>query len=383
MQILCLPLQNAMPISTSIEFSPLDELFLDPINTRLGRHHAAADLTQEKILSLMAGWALEELAESFVRNGFWPQEALVLVVEALYGDEKKVVVEGNRRLAALKLLKQANDGNPLSGRWEKLAERLDETAAGTLFSQVPYVTADERSDVDAFLGFRHVTGIKEWQPAEKAEYICKLVDAGTSYDEVRRMIGSNTPTVRRNYIAYRLLLQIEDACETVDRDYVAGRFSVMFLSLRSDGTREFLGVDLDAEPDAAATPVDEAHLPNLNDYAIWLFGERGDDGKPPLFTDSRLTDKFGVILGSEEGVEYLRAAEPPSFEVAYRTAGGDEAELVRLVRQAAENVELALTRAHANRDSEQLQKVVRRLGEDTNQLLSIFPAIRDALDENR
>ena len=80
------------------------------------------------------------------------------------------------------------------------------------------------------MGYRHVTGIKEWAPAEKAEYIARLVDGGMSYREVIRAIGSKTPTVRQNYLAYKLFRQLEEL-DSIDVDLVERRFSLLFLSL--------------------------------------------------------------------------------------------------------------------------------------------------------
>ena len=49
----------------------------------------------------MRNWVLDELAGSYLENGFWQHEALLVVKEELCGKERLVVVEGNRRLAAL------------------------------------------------------------------------------------------------------------------------------------------------------------------------------------------------------------------------------------------------------------------------------------------
>ncbi|MEO8007534.1 MAG: hypothetical protein ABI728_03295 [Betaproteobacteria bacterium] len=93
-----------MAIGTELKYASVDELFLDPTNPRLGRKHASPSLSQEKILGLMRDWSLEELAVSFLESGYWPNEALVVIKEKLYGKTCLVVLEGNRRLAALKLL---------------------------------------------------------------------------------------------------------------------------------------------------------------------------------------------------------------------------------------------------------------------------------------
>jgi len=76
-----------------------------------------------------------------------------------------VVVEGNRRLAALKQLNAAIEGQPVSRKWTEIVSgvRIPER----LFDRIPYVLAGSRADVQAFLGFRHVTGIKQWTLTRK------------------------------------------------------------------------------------------------------------------------------------------------------------------------------------------------------------------------
>ena len=154
-----------MAISREIKYADVDSLFLDPTNPRLGRENTGVDVLQSKILELMDDWNLDELALSFIKSGFWPQEALLVIEEELYGKKCLVVVEGNRRLAALKLLEDAIGGKPLSRKWAELSVGLDRE--NELFTKVPVLHVDSRSDVDAFLGFRHVTGIMEWRPAKK------------------------------------------------------------------------------------------------------------------------------------------------------------------------------------------------------------------------
>ena len=232
-----------MAIHNEIKYATIGELYLDPLNPRLGRENKGPEVSQEKVLDLMRDWTLDELAISFLESGFWVQEALLVVEEELHGENSLLVVEGNRRLAALRYLKRAIDGSPESSKWKQIAESKDPPE--NLFENIPYLVADERKDVEAFLGFRHVTGIKEWKPAEKAEYIAKLIEEGMSYEEVRRKIGSKTPTVRQNYISYRLLLQMEDE-ESIAVEEVEKKFSVLYLSLSKVGVRNYLQIDIQA-----------------------------------------------------------------------------------------------------------------------------------------
>jgi non-ribosomal peptide synthetase component E (peptide arylation enzyme) len=193
-----------MKTSKEVQYTNVNDLYLDPLNPRIGRSRTTKDNSQDFLLETMQEWVLEELAMSYLENGgFWAYEPLLVVEEKIGRKKAKVVVEGNRRLAALKTLKSAFDGNARSPKWKSIADEY--SCPAELFESVPYVTCDSREDVTAFLGFRHVTGIKQWNSDEKAAYIAKLVQSGMSYQEVARKIGSKTPTVRKHFIAFRTL----------------------------------------------------------------------------------------------------------------------------------------------------------------------------------
>ena len=229
-----------MSISSEIKYVATEELKLDPKNPRLREDQHG--LSQPELLEAMTDWGLEEIGASVVESGFWAHEALLVVREKLAPKSKEtsiIVVEGNRRLAAVRLLLAARAGQPSSPRWGKLASDLTGAAVEKL-KKLPTIQAEDRSDIDSFLGFRHVTGIKQWEPHEKAAFIAKLVDGGLSYEDVMRRIGSKTPTVRQNYIALKLFRQLEEL-EEVAVEKVRNKFSVLFLSLRSSGTQGISG----------------------------------------------------------------------------------------------------------------------------------------------
>jgi hypothetical protein len=360
-----------MGISNKIEYIPVDELHLDPRNPRLREDQHG--LSPEDLLTVMTDWGLEEIAASVVENGFWAHEALLVVRERLEpkADQmSSVVVEGNRRLAAVKLLRAAYDGKPLNTKWKRLASDLT-AAAFEKLKELPTIEADERSDVDSFLGFRHVTGIKQWEPHEKAAFIAKLVDGGLSYEEVMRRIGSKTPTVRQNYVAFKLFRQLEEL-EDVAVEKVRNKFSVLFLSLRASGTQEYLGIDLNAAPKDASTPLQARFEPNAVRFARWLFG---DAKREPLFTDSRHTDRFGLILASKEARAYLERTEDPRFEVALRLAGGDLVEVIRHVEKAADEIEEVLSVVQHYAEDPDLIEATKRLFRDVKALESYFPEL--------
>ena len=349
----------------TIEYAALDQIALDPKNPRLGRSAQNRSLQQHEIFDMLRDWSLEELATSFLESGFWAHEAVLCVEEEVHGDNRLVVIEGNRRIAALMRLKKTYDGDETSQKWLEIIDDVAEPEV--LFSQVPFIRIDNRREVDAFLGFRHVTGIKQWTPPEKARFIAKLIDEnGLSYRDVMRQIGSKTPTVQRNYIAYSILIQMEKI-EGLDIEKVENKFSVLFLSLARSDVREFLGIKekFEVPPSQVSSPVSADFIQNLKEYSRWLFG---DEENAPVVTDSRQVDKFARVLASEEGLDYLRTVKRPSLEKAFVIAGGDQEELYELMSTAAYNVEEALSSIHHFSDDEKLVRIVQRLSTNVSQI---------------
>lgn len=365
-----------MGISTELQYATLDDLYLDPKNPRLGRHYANPNSSQEDLLDVISDWTLDELAISYLESGgFWTYEALLVVEEELCGEERLVVVEGNRRLAALMYLQQAVNKEKVPKKWYSIVENPDISAGffEKLFNKIPYIQADSRQDIETFLGFRHVTGIKQWNPEEKAQYIAHLIEKRSmTYEQVMRKIGSKTSTVREHYISYQLLLQIESEVPGFSPKYSEGRFSVMYLTLKKSGVQDYLQIDIMAGPETAKKPVPDHHLKNLANFALWLFG---NDKQPYLFQDSRQADNFNTILKSPEARRYLENNKNPNFDYAFQLAGGDEQEILRLINEAADSIALSLSYVHRHKDSPEIQHAVKDLAVDFKELLNRFPEI--------
>ena len=134
-----------------------------------------------------------------------------MVQEELDGKSQLVVVEGNRRLAALKYLHASCEKKDVPSKWKSLIEDVEVPAP--LFESIPYILVGSRQEIEAFLGFRHVTGVKEWNAKKKAQYIARLIDGGMTYQQVMRKIGSNTPTSPPKLHFLSTPLQMEDSLE--------------------------------------------------------------------------------------------------------------------------------------------------------------------------
>ena len=125
-----------MTVSKAAEWIPVEDLHLDSKNPRLGRHFHETNPSQEQVLEAMKDWTLEELAVSFIESGFWSQESLVVIKER----GALVVVEGNRRLAALKMLHGAAAGESISRTWKEIVDTATKATLRQL-ATVPCVHA--------------------------------------------------------------------------------------------------------------------------------------------------------------------------------------------------------------------------------------------------
>ena len=134
-----------MGISTELQYATLDDLYLDAKNPRLGRHQASTNLSQDEVLDMMSDWVLDELAVSYLESEFWTHEALLVTEENLEG-EQRLVVEGNRRLAALKYLRRAVYGENVPMKWRYIVKDVDvsDERINKLFPKIPYIHLGSR-----------------------------------------------------------------------------------------------------------------------------------------------------------------------------------------------------------------------------------------------
>ena len=360
-----------MNVSTEIQYAGLDNFYLDAKNPRLGRHQEGASLSQKEILEIMGNWDLDELAMSYLENGFWRYEALLVVKEELDGEQRFVVVDGNRRVAALLYLRQAINSEEIYKKWGTLFE--NKSVPEKLFEKIPYIQIHSRQEVESFQAFHHrVTGIKQWFPTQKSEYIAKLIDEqGMNYEDVSRMIGNSISRVRYHYISYRLFLQIENTLVNFSAADAKFRFITMSLSIQTLGVQKYLGLDIFAEPADARTPVPKNRLNALANFARWLFGTQQH---PPLLTNSRNAADFGRLLENPQAVQYLENNKHARFDVAWQLAYGDE-EIIQLIYEAHNKIVISLSHIHHYKDSPEVQRAVERLVINSKELLSQFPNI--------
>ena len=157
-------------------------LHLDTKNPRLGREHSSK-APREIIQYLFKHDKALEVAESIAARGYFPNEPLLAVKEG----ERMVVVEGNRRLAALKAL---HEPGLLEGNLERKVERLSRHINSTLIAKVPVIVAPSRKATDRQIAGRHIgTPVLAWRAENRASFILDKLAEGYDNDTLRDELG--------------------------------------------------------------------------------------------------------------------------------------------------------------------------------------------------
>ena len=174
-------------------------LFLDALNPRIPPSPKA--LTQPELIQELAEHDdVYELSKNIAANGFFPSEPLV-VIRATDG---LVVVEGNRRLAACKLLLQPDlSPDNLKSRFKALSATFDHK----LLSKIPILIAPSREAAIPLIIARHTaTQIAKWQPAMQAHFYHTLVQSGISIEDIATKFNLKAGEIKDGLLNHNLYL---------------------------------------------------------------------------------------------------------------------------------------------------------------------------------
>lgn len=289
------------PTRASVELIPVDRLSFDPRNPRLPEE--AAGWSEAKVLKEMRDeWVIDELAASMVAHGYFAQEPM-LVLPSEGPGERFIVLEGNRRLAALKLLHGETDDAPFDPpATEEQLERLRD---------VPCVQVRSRDEIWAYLGFRHIGGIKEWSPEAKARFITEAVERHREeapdkdpFKAVGREFGSNALGVRNAYIALAILRHARDELGVPVHRVMSERFGVWTRLLNSPQVREYIGLDSPRTYDEVQGALRSLKLRRMSEV---LGDMQEQEGRSAVLRDSRDATRYGRVIAHDKARRELRA----------------------------------------------------------------------------
>lgn len=303
---------------------PVESLILDNENPRLPDYIQGKN-ENDIISHMLLEESTLELMQAIGQKGFFPGEQLLVVP---LGNNKYKVVEGNRRLTAVKLL---NDPE-LATVQQSLVEKIRNSVKINLpISFLPCMVFEKDENIHDYLGYRHVTGIQPWNLRQKAKYVSYLREKNYSdlsldeaSNELRKIIGSKKDYVKRLLTGHKIYTIIKDNAffKIKGLDEEGLYFSYIADSLSRSNIASYLNVDLDLND-----PIEKIDLDSLKNWTVWLF--EPIDGGDKYLKNTRLKGKsqdlnmLNSILGNEKAT-YEFIVNSATLEEAHTYTGEED-----------------------------------------------------------
>ena len=190
----------------------LDQVYLDPDNPRLEAlkpeptpdERLAEPGIQLACLERLRKFDIKGLAESIKTSGFCTLDRVVL---RRLDEDKYIVVEGNRRVAALKVLQEEHSKGRIT---------LQESILGGILQFEALAYEGDNPDIAWVIqGFRHAPeAIKEWEDFSKAKFFAELERKGKSASEIARTFSvrprADVANPIRSYYGFQQAKEDED-----------------------------------------------------------------------------------------------------------------------------------------------------------------------------
>lgn len=297
-------------------------LKLDLENPRFGLTDATSEPEALRILATRAN--LRELWDSINQRSFERYEPLVAFLRP---DGDYTVVEGNRRLAAVKSMLE-----PMLLEGTKIVPPPLAPAARASIQTLPVIVVERREDADDYIGFKHINGPATWGALAKAKFGVKLFEktkvqageADTRIQALSKRLGDSRQLILRSLIAYKIFEQAKNA-EMLDEHMVADNsldFSHLYTIIQSPAARSYLGLTEAPLNEALIkdNPIPADHHERLRHLMGWLFGsERGEAVIKSQGTDRPKLTKILASSAATETLEQTGDFDRAADEAGFRT----------------------------------------------------------------
>jgi len=274
---------------------PTDLLDFDPHNPRLVEEGNKNPTEPEVIKALADSADLPELVESIAANGYIDIEPLIA---QRIGDRFRVL-EGNRRLAAIRMLLNPDLAKGVGINVPTISQEVRDSLA-----EVTVYAVEDPEQARDFIGFKHINGPHKWDALAKgrfaADWYRKESGDGVTLEKIAQRLGDRHDTVVRLVNGIFVLDQAE-ASKVYDlQDRYPNRkfaFSHLYTALTRPGFREFLGLpDEWRANDPTPNPIPADKLENLQKVMVWLYGSKSDDIEPVITSQNPHIKQLGAVL---------------------------------------------------------------------------------------
>jgi len=222
---------------------PPAKITLDKLNPRLpdmGKNPSEINIIQE----LVENDKVYELAQSIIKNGYLPGESIFVCKE----DGKTIVIEGNRRVAACKLLINPDIApSAFRSRFRSLANNFDINEIATL----PVFVAPNRNVLAPLIVSKHTEPtIEHWEPLMKANFYARQVLAGTAVDDLSENLNVPASDIKKALVRYQIYekaktLKLSSKARAVVEDPRQFNMTTLARIFEKPIGKTFLGISLD------------------------------------------------------------------------------------------------------------------------------------------
>ncbi len=308
-------------VSLRPESLAITALYLDPNNPRfadldqikpVADEHVADPVVQDRAMSKIMNprFEVEQLKESVESIGFLPIDRLVVVELPEQGRYK--VVEGNRRLAALKALYSEHVAHETT-----LAPHVLDSIA-----TVPVLVIDAPDNqlrdhyARIYQGVRHLASVRSWGPYQQAQLVGLMLEEGKSLQDIKEVLGMSKQRItslRRVYYAMAQMQEDDEYAEYVKPNL----FSHFEEALGRPDVRKWLEWD-----DNGSRANSSEHLSLL--YS-WIVGPEVDGSRlDPKVNDAKDFRFLPAVLGNAR--QWARFLEEPHLSLRDAARGVTTAE---------------------------------------------------------
>ncbi|TVM15049.1 hypothetical protein DPQ33_16305 [Oceanidesulfovibrio indonesiensis] len=289
----------------------VDALILDRENPRLPEE--MLHQTQKAIIHFLVDqFKVLELAKSMALNGFFINETPIV---AKVG-KKFVVVEGNRRITALKLLRNPALAPP---RKKHSYVRLSENIDTSQWDKLPVYIAPSKEEVAPILVARHGSEMTSpWQRIMKMRFLAGEVLRGVDHETIAEKFSVSISEVRTAAITILLreMIREADIPDAMKDSYLHEKFQTSTLARIFEAKRfqELAGLKLIGAKLTHTIPQDEFLEIILHLCKLIVEGEltaRTHNSKEER--DKFIEDVFNKFASGESG-EYEFEAPAPRDE---------------------------------------------------------------------
>lgn len=281
-------------------------LNFDATNPRFTPDKRPDEDTDAAIVAELARTAdLSELVQSIGTSGYINIEPLVVVVR----DGKLVVLEGNRRLAALKALRDEE----LAKNAKLTVPDFDHKIRATLDNILVY-RVEKEEDARELIGFKHINGPQAWDAFAKASFAARWLDSQANVEkplklfEIANRMGDKHATIHRMVTAYYVLMQAErlGIFRMEDRYKRAFSFSHLYTGLSYSEFTDYLGMPRPMrDQDPSRDPVNPEYHEKLGYVLTWLYGSRDREIQPVVRSQNPDLGRVRDVLKSKSGTKVL------------------------------------------------------------------------------